>query len=374
MNLKNSIKIACLTSGVIFATAADASHFRGGALVPSVDANGLVSFTTTTFWRTTAVSGTTTEGGLSLNGSGVAKSNVTRVIDTSDSRFTRVVETYQVQLSSAGTNTFIWNSCCHVDGAANTNAGQAEALTSKITWDGSTANTPTFFNFSAINPEVIRGNVYNDSLGAVAGNGGTLTYDNALSEGIFPASTPAYTVTAAGELHITSAVTATMTHDNPIASNPGADYEFSGNIYNSDGSSIEFEWMWDAVDGGTNNNLAPVVNDMVLNVLQGDVLNATVTGSDPDGDPLTWSLLNFFGTGDNGLFTFDPVTQAIMWDTTGAGLGTYIANVRASDGSLTDVGTITINVLGSRVPEPGILALLGLGFTGLAFTRRRKNK
>jgi hypothetical protein len=378
MNFKSSITTAGLVAGLIMAQAADASHFRGGAQVLSVNANGLVSITATSFWRTTAVSGmvsgTGGEGTLRLNGNAVAfgnKLNTTRTVDTSDSRFTRVVETYDVQLASAGVADFTWDSCCHVSGAANTSSGVGEALTSKVNWDGSNANAPIFFDFSAINPEVVRGQAYNDDLAAVAGNGGTLTYDNALSEGIFVAQTPTYVVDAGGVLRITAAETATMTHENGVSSNPGADYSFSGNIFNSDGSQVEFEWMWDAVNTGAG-NLAPIVNDLVINVFQGDVINATVTGSDPDLDPLTWNLQSLFGPGDTSGFSFNPATQGINWNTAGVNTGTYIANVRASDGSLTDTGTVTINIASRNVPEPGILSLFGLGIIGLGMLRRRR--
>jgi hypothetical protein len=382
MHFKSNLTIAGMIAGLIMAQAADASHYRGGAQVLSVDANGLVSITATSFWRTTAVSGmlygTGGEGTLRLNGTSVSdasKLNQTRLVDISDSRFTRVVETYDVQLREAGLADFTWSSCCHVSGAANTSSSLSEELTSKINWDGQNANAPIYFDFSAINPEVVRGQAYNDDLAAVAGNGGTLTYDNLLTEGIYASTTPAYVVDAGGVLRITAAETATMTHENPYAINPGADYEFSGNIYNSDGSRVEFEWMWDAVNTGSA-NLAPVVNDLVINVFQGDVIAATVTGSDPDLDPLTWNLQSLFGPGDTSGFSFNPGTQGISWNTAGVNLGTYIANIRASDGSLTDTGTVTINISSrdGNVPEPGMLSLFGLGIIGLGLLRRRKIK
>jgi hypothetical protein len=367
------IIIASSLAGMLIAQTAVASHFRGGAIVTSVDAAGLISFTSTTFWRNDFVDGVQ----YYVSGTGTSgDSNYNRLADdTADSRFTRVVESWDRQATNgAGTYNFEYNSCCRVSQIANA-AQSSMNLNTSITWDGSNANAPILFDFSSINPEVVRGNAYSDSLGALSGNGQALSYDQALNVSITSQPSPSFVVDpTTGQLTIPVVDTTAMNYDN--GANAGADYAFSGNIKNADGSLVEFDWLFDAVNTGSS-NLAPTVQNLVINVFQGDVLAATVVGTDPENDPLTWNQQFINGLGDTSQFNFNAATQGISWDTTGVTLGQYIAGIRASDGSLTDTGTVTINVLaqpGGNVPEPAILSLFGIGILGMGFIRRRKNK
>jgi hypothetical protein len=73
-----------------------------------------------------------------------------------------------------------------------------------------------------------------------------------------------------------------------------------------------------------------------------------------------------------------------MWDTTGFGVGSYVATFNASDGSLTDQGTIRINLTTggnpppppppNPAPAPASALLLCLGLLGLVGLRRKKRQ
>jgi hypothetical protein len=371
----NKLKVGAIAASVSIAfcaTTAQASHFRGAALVPSVDANGLLTVDAKSFWRRdqNALPGSFPHSGvgtISISGGVGSIGDISISQDISDVRRAEINEVFEVQLPGAGTYTISWSSGSWVSGVPN--AGGSYGTTSTIFWDGSTANAPILFDLENIQQQVIRGSAYTDNLDAV---GVGLTYDDTfLSTGMGSQAT-GYSVDASGQITIDAASTAGYA-DN--LSNMGADRAFSGKINAGDGSSIEYVWLFDGVDQGTG-NLAPSINDLVVNALVGDSISEMVVATDPNiGDILTLSFINFVGPGGvmPGNSIFDPLTGAFDWDSTGFAPGTYIATFGVTDGSLSDQGTITINLRrpSTSVPEPTTGILLGAGLLALARLRKK---
>ena len=374
--------------GAVSAMPAVASHGRGSVLVPSIDGNGNLTIQATSFWRPTFVDEVNR---VTIDRPDGTSFNLTldpRVEDTSDMRFTRVDETGTTALGGgAGLYSISWSSCCRVSGIANASEGSTDTESS-IFWDGVSAISPIAFDLQNVQPNVVRGDAYSDNLDVTSPDGFALSYsDTDLGpSGAIASQAPGFSINAAGQITIPGANTAAYS-DNGTG-NDGADVAFSGRIDASDGgdvvASVQFDWLFDAVDDDGTVNQVPNVGDVIVNAVVGDMLTIDIVGTDPDAaDSVTLSLISFFGPGGaiaGGAFApgtpGNPTTGTFSFDTTGFGIGTYIATIRGTDGSLTDQGTITINLSAVTttpvipLPAGGVLLLGGLG--ALAAMRRRR--
>lgn len=107
----------------------------------------------------------------------------------------------------------------------------------------------------------------------------------------------------------------------------------------------------------------------------------TITLDTTLADP-TWGSSSFNGvifTAANALginsALVDPSTSLAGFDNSRVSYSDYQILINWQGLSYINGSTVTINFTSvSAVPEPGTLALLGLGITGLAWVRRRKNQ
>ncbi|UWQ23205.1 VPLPA-CTERM sorting domain-containing protein [Jannaschia sp. W003] len=399
INLAGLALAASATLG--FASTADASHGRGAAMVPSVSANGVLTLDMVSFWRqgttvcsfpSDCISASVTgpsgfQGGV---GGGVGANSGGESLDNADSRRSEVRQVDTLQLTQgAGLYTIDFSGCCWVGGVEGLNSS-SYGTRSTIFWDGQTANAPILFDLENIQQEVVRGQNYSDNVDATSGNGLALSYAATTASGLTGvASGPdTYSIDANGTITIAAGDQALGTGTYDINDNnfePGADHAFEGTIANADGSSIEFYWVFDGVEDDGTNNLAPQVDDLVVTVVAGTTLNQVITATDPNsGDTLTLDLISFDGAGGTfpgGLSGASPLSGNFSWDSTGTSAGdSFLALFEASDGSLTDRGSLRINVIAgggtSPVPLPaaGFLLLGGIASLGGLGAMRRRSK
>jgi hypothetical protein len=386
MLFKSLIKglAAASIAAVLMASGAEASHFRGATLIPSVSANGTITVEAESYWRKNS-SGQI--GSLSMAGGSLSRTSIVTDDAVTDSRWLEVREVFTGTLSQAGTYTITFGSCCWVGGGQNQPSQGSFTGRSVIVWNGSTATKPINFDLQNIQPEVNRNTAYSDNLGVTGP--GTISYSidpNAIIADLgVNGNLPGFAISSNGTITMPLSTTSLIpdnTTNTGSGINVGADAAFFGKIISSDGSNVEFVWVFDAVNQGSGNQ-APNVGDVTINAVVGANISQLIAATDPNGDPVSLSLSSFNGPGgpvaasflDNG-----DDTGLFEWATGGFQVGTYIATIRGSDGSLTDTGQITINLTNGGggnpnvIPLPASIWLLGGAIAGFGAMRRRKGK
>jgi hypothetical protein len=103
-------------------------------------------------------------------------------------------------------------------------------------------------------------------------------------------------------------------------------------------------------------NRSPVLDPIGnKSVVAGNQLLFTISATDPDGNPLTYSASSL----PSGA-TFTPATRTFVWTPMANQTGTYNnVHFEVSDGSLTDSENITITVTSSTTNQPPVLSSIG---------------
>ena len=124
--------------------------------------------------------------------------------------------------------------------------------------------------------------------------------------------------------------------------------------------------------GGGGENMAPAAADADLGDIANAIITHTFTATDdglPEPASLTWSNLTSTGGSPSVAATLGA-DGSFEWHTIGSARpGTYSWEATVSDGELTDVASLTLNLI---VPEPATITLFGLAMVGLVGLGRRR--
>ena len=147
----------------------------------------------------------------------------------------------------------------------------------------------------------------------------------------------------------------------PLIGGPGAGGTLSGQTYDADSVIIKFTYRGDAdLDGDSD------LDDLGFwaNSFTGDL------GLGPVAVPTTlWTQGDWDYDGDTDLDDLGFWSSTFTGDLGGGGLSVYAPN--ASEGAIAALGQMGI----TAVPEPGSVATIGIGFTGIALrSLRRRNQ
>ncbi len=383
------------------APSAYASHFRGGNMSATIDANGVVTITSETRWRKGGSPGSVFPlGGISRNaliegafpsglqvldgttravlastsvfGIGVPLANPSIVgttvsTDFSDPAFDIRRQQFSIDLPALGLGQGLyiiyWTDAARIPGLHNVtevlfppvpDPFAAFSLELCVLFDETPRSTPSIV--SSVITTVAQGQLYSNNLNA--------TGDSALSYSFIVGSSaprygpttqiPGLTLDSTGQVEIPAVDTATL-NDINLAGEPAGDYVFKVLITDADGQYIEQDVMLDVVV--TPNEICTIiVSDSNPTVFVGQILELTITADDPDGlDVLTitdFSMIPNSSLSQSGsnpavaTYTFTP--DESQGDTT---IGVNF--IATDDGSppLECVVNVQIEVIGNRPPE-----------------------
>lgn len=377
--------VSRMVSGVLagalltFAVAeAQASHFRYGTVnwTRSTTNPLQVTFNITEAWRSTATDSLNFSNGASGSFNTITnRSTIGTFTDANGEGYTVFNTSITQTYPSASVFTIAAGTCCRISTLQNGNADASFNLQATVDLTqpigtevgGPVAQAPIIVPL----PQTTSGNFATFQLPFADPDGDNLTVS--VSSNSQSGLTTALPTAGGNTLSVSS--TGLLSWDTS-GTTLGQKYAIQVRVSEDDSAStIPLDFIIEISNSTANQ--APSVNGQSLSLEVGDVLNTTVTGSDPDSgpvDPLTWNLDAITGPQTVSNASFDPLTQMLLWDTTGYALGVYTFFISNFDGAANGLGQIVVNLTAqvAAVPEPAMLALFGLGLAGLAASRRRR--
>jgi hypothetical protein len=321
---------------------ASASHFRGGQMEWTRLSGNTVEITTRTAWRADFVDAFSlnTGGGspssvFSGNPPGVFEGQFT---DSTGTSYRVYAHTTTVTYPGDGPYTASFSSCCRIGALSNAANGNYDISTVVDLSNGNTGSPATAQPMIA---QLTAGGVQLIVPPIAESDGYTCSLVTGTDSGI-----PANPSGPSGSLAVGSGCSLVWdTTGVPI----GSLYAYQLRITDGNGAWSTFDGMIEIV--GTTSNFppscAPGTTD--LTVGPGTAISHDFIGSDPDGDPLSVSVIGSLPPGSSLAPTGgpSPLTSTFSWTPTAADLGGYAFSVQFQDsGNLSGICGLSVNVVG----------------------------
>uniref|UniRef100_UPI001445C801 DUF4347 domain-containing protein n=1 Tax=Crateriforma spongiae TaxID=2724528 RepID=UPI001445C801 len=322
------------------------SHYRGGSLTWTVDANGRAEMEVFTVWRDGSVSSASFSG-WSQSSSAIVATGAEQGGDGFAIRrqtFTRNLGPTPADFVSN------WSSCCWV--ANGNNFGSGWNLSTRVVWDGpgTTSASPTVR--SATIDIVAQGNAYNQNLNAVDPDGSPVNYEFLVGGNDPNTAVPGLDLDQFGNVSLSGAETAALALGR---------WAYKVRVTDASGAYSEREVLFVVQDPGSGvpNPNAPVLAPIGSQVVAvGQTLTFQASATDPDGDSLTVRAQGLPSgssfpeiTGPATPAPNNSVSSTFSWTPGPADVGTYTLNVEAFDNVATpiiDSEQVQITVTGAN--------------------------